>query len=211
MNFSIETKPRRSGTHPIFEVYVGGDALTSDYKITSPHSYSSTSQIRSEHSLNIAETSLHDLRSNTTSLKFNGKLDVTEGDPLTLSELSMEAFLRSVADIIERFDLEIFFYLPDYDKNMRYLLEEPHNFTLASVLAEHNSRITESDIIDEKGSENPALTAARFRCYDAYELCDFLLSQLAIENLIHPDLRTEVLVQHNHMLSFKKLPGKCIS
>ena len=81
------------GTHPIFGVYAGGDSLTSEYKLSSPNSYSITSQIRSKRSLDIAETSLHALVASTTSLKFNGKLDVTEGDPSTLSELNMESFL----------------------------------------------------------------------------------------------------------------------
>jgi len=133
----IGAKPRRGGTHPIFGIYVGGDALTLDYKLTSPNSYSSTFQIRSECSLNMAETSLYALRINTTSLKFNGKLDVTEGDTSMLSELNTEAFPRSVADIVEQFGLERFFYLPDSDNIMWYLPEEPHNFKLASVRAEH--------------------------------------------------------------------------
>jgi len=68
---------------------------------------------------------------------------VTEGNPSTLLELNMETFLRSVADIVERFGLETFFYLPDSDNVMRYLPEEPHKLTLASVLAEHQSRVTE--------------------------------------------------------------------
>jgi len=62
--------------------------------------------------------------------------------------------------------LETLFYLPNSDKN----------FTLASVLADHNSRIIEPDIIDKKGRETPASAAARFRCYDVYELCNFSLS-----------------------------------
>jgi len=101
---------------------------------------------------------------------------VKKGDPSTLSKLNMKEFLHSVADIVERFGLETLFYLPNSDKNMRYLPEEPHNFTLASVLADHNSRIIEPDIIDKKGRETPASAAARFRCYDVYELCNFSLS-----------------------------------
>jgi len=62
-------------------------------------------------------------------------------------------------------------------------------------------------VCDDKGDKTPALVAARFKCYDTYELCDFSLSRLAIETLVYPDLRAEVVVQHNHMLSFKKLPG----
>jgi len=133
---------------------------------------------------------------------------VTEGNPSTLLELNMETFLRSVADIVERFGLETFFYLPDSDNVMRYLPEEPHKLTLASVLAEHQSRVTEPAAVwDDKGDETPASVAAQFKCYNPYELCDFSLSRLAIETLVHPDLRAEVVVQYNHIPSFKKLPG----
>ena len=38
-------------------------------------------------------------------------------------------------------------------------------------------------------------------------MCDWSLSRLAIEALVHPDLCAEVVVQFNHTNSFKKLPG----
>ena len=91
---------------------------------------------------------------------------------------------------------------------MRYFPEEPHNFTLASVLAEHQLRFIElAAVCNSNGDENPASVAAQFRCYDSYELCNLSLSCLAIGTLVHPDLRADVLVQHNHMPSFKKTPG----
>jgi len=174
-----EFKLNRSGVVLILSLdfYVGGDSLTSEYKLSSLNSYSSTSRIRSKRSLNIAETPLHAFWVSTTSLKFNSKLDVTEGDPSTLSELNMDSFLRSVADIIEHFGLENFFYLPDSDKNMKYFPEGPHNFTLSSVLAEHQSRLVEPECVDDaNGTETTASVTARFRCYDDYKLCDFSLS-----------------------------------
>jgi len=64
------------------------------------------SQLRSEKGLHVADTSLHFQRSNITSLKFNGKLDVTRDKTTTLTELNMGAFLRSVSNIAERFGLE---------------------------------------------------------------------------------------------------------
>ena len=92
---------------------MGGSALNAEYKLVSVQSYSSTSQLRTEKSLNAAETSLHSQRGNTTSLKFNGKLDVTEENTASLTELNPEGFLRAVGDIVERFCLETFFYIPD--------------------------------------------------------------------------------------------------
>jgi len=91
--------------------------------------------------------------------------------------------------------LETFFYLPDSDKNMRYFPEEPHNFTLSSILVEHQLRLVEPEYVnDANEKETSASVAALFRCYDDYELCDFSLSQLAVETLVHPDLRAEVVV-----------------
>jgi len=51
-------------------------------------------------------------------LKFNGKMDVTEGNTSSLIELNLEGFLRDVGDIVDRFGLETFFYLPDSSGKM---------------------------------------------------------------------------------------------
>ena len=101
--------PKRGDEHPIFGVYIGGDALTSNYKLASPESYSRTSQLRSEKVLQVADSTLHSQQNSTTSLKFNRKLDVTEDNSASLSELNMESFLRATGDIVERFGLETFF------------------------------------------------------------------------------------------------------
>ena len=198
---------KRGGKHPIFGTYVGGSPLDNEYKLTQTHCYSSTSQLRTEKQLSVAESALYTQRSNTTTLKFNGKMDVKESNTASLSELNLEAFLNSVGDTVERFGLETFFYLPDSLGEMKYLPEDPHTFSLQSVLKEHNSRLTEPSPIVDAGVETPTSIIARFKCYDAYEMCDFSLSRLAIEALVHPDLRAEIVVQYNHMDNFKKYPG----
>ena len=38
-------------------------------------------------------------------------------------------------------------------------------------------------------------------------MCDCLLSRLAIETLVHPNLLAEAVVQHNHIPLLKKFPG----
>ena len=75
---STSVSQKRWGTHPIFGIYVEGTPLAAEHTLNAPHSYSSTSKIRSERSLNVAETSLHLQRINIMSLKFNGKMEVTE-------------------------------------------------------------------------------------------------------------------------------------
>ena len=73
----------------------------------------------------MAETSLHTQRSDITSLKFNGKMGVKEENTAPLSELNLERFLHAVGDIIERFGLEILFYLPDTIGLMNYPPKTP--------------------------------------------------------------------------------------
>ena len=199
---------KRGGKHPIFGTYVGGSPLDNKYKLTQAHCYSSTSQLRTEKQLSVAESALYTQRNSTTTLKFNGKMDVRESNTASLSELNLEAFLTGVGDTVERFGLETFFYLPDSLGEMKYLPEDPHTFTLQSVLDEHESRLVEpSPVNDSAGVETPASIIARYKCYDAYEMCDFSLSRLAIEALVHPDLRAEIVVQYNHMDNLKNIQG----
>lgn len=202
------TLKRGGGNHPIFGIYVGGLALNQDYKLTSAQSYSSTSQFRTENSLNMDETSLHSQRGNSTSLKFNGELNFAEGNTDSLTELNLEGFLRAVGVIVKRFGIETFCYRPDSTGSMKYLPEGPRMFNFASVQAEHESRIILlSAVLDRLGNETPESIAARFKCYDAYEIYDWYLSRLAIEALVHLDLREEMVVLFNHTVSFKKPPG----
>ena len=98
--------PKRGGKHPIFGLYVGGDVLTSEYKLAYQYTYSSTSQLQSEKGLQVEEISLHSQTNNTTSLKFNGKLEVTEISSATVYEYNMESFLRAIGDIVEHFGLK---------------------------------------------------------------------------------------------------------
>ena len=122
------------------------------------------SKIRSEKSLNIKEASLHTQSINTTSLKFNSQLDATEGDPATRSKLNMKAFLQLVGDIVECFGLGNFFYLPDSDKMMKYLPNEPCNFNVTSVMGNHISTLAKPAVVDDTSvNKTPSFTMARYR------------------------------------------------
>ena len=101
----------------------------------------------------------------------------TTTNTASLSELTLESFLRAVGNTVERFGLETFFYLPDSSGKMLYLPEEPHTFTLEAVLTEHKSRLTEpAAVLDKSNVETPESITARFKAYDAYESCDISLS-----------------------------------
>ena len=91
---------------------------------------------------------------------------------------------------------------------MKYLPEDPHTFTLSDLMTEHKYRLIEPPhIYDSTTTETPASIIARLKTYEAYEICDFSLSLLAIEALVHPDLRADAVVQFSHEEFFKKLPG----
>ena len=56
--------------------------------------------------------------------------------------------------------------------------------------------------------ETPVSVLSRYRSYDEYNKCDFLLHCLVFEALVHPDISSEVVFQYNQVSSFKKLPGQ---
>ena len=100
----------------------------------------------------------------------------------------------------------------DLDGTIKYIPEEPRNFTFTSVISEHDSRLVDSmpvtdDHVDTP-VETPSSILARFKSYNIFEKCNFSLYGRAIESLVRPDLRAEVAVQHSHVEIFKKLPSQ---
>ena len=82
---------------------------------------------------------------------------MTEGNIASITVLNLEGFLRAVGDIVERFGLENFFYLPDSSCSMKYLPENPCTFTLASILVEHESRLLDlSPVLYSSRVETPS-------------------------------------------------------
>jgi len=120
---------------------------------------------------------MYNQRNNTTTLKFNGKMDVKEANTASLSKLNLETFLWAVEDIVEKFGLETYFYLPDSSGVMKYLSEDHHTFTLPLVLDKHKFCLIEpAQVLDSAGDETAASIVARFKCDDDYEMCDFSIS-----------------------------------
>lgn len=96
--------------HPIVGFYFRGNALTITRCLVSDHTHSSTSQLHSDKCIQLAKISLHTRQNNTTSMKFSGKLEVTNNSgSVFLSELNMESLLRPVGDISKCFCLVPFF------------------------------------------------------------------------------------------------------
>ena len=179
--------PKRGGTNPTFGTFVGGSALSIEYRLTKTNNFKSSSQLRTAKTLTTLENALNSTLLDSTSLKFNGRLDTTS----TTTEINKEQFLTTVHRIIKKFGFQSLFTMPSNDKlTMISLADHPHSFTLEQVLSEFNLRntIKPSPIIDSNGIETSESIINRFKCYDDYEGYDLNLSRLVLESLVHPVL-----------------------
>ena len=92
---------------------------------------------------------------------------------------------------------------------MKSLVDEPHSFILAEVIAEYELCMVyqPSPIKDKVGDEHPSSSISRFKCYDEYELCVLALSRLPFEVLISSTLRDKIQVRFRHHSQFDDFPG----
>ena len=188
---------------------MGGAPLDRRYIRTRAKSYRATSQLRTIKSSSLNETALNKQLRDTSFLKFDGKLEVDNADAAT--QLNKEEFLEMVKDVVKRYGLQSFFYMPNSQDEMTYIVDEPHAFDVDTVLAEHLSRMNEPEpitTVDAGGFnvETYASKLARFRCYDSFESFDIHLSRLAIESLISFSVRARVDVRFNHFDDYAELP-----
>ena len=202
--------PRRGGDD-IHGVYMGGAPLDRRYVSSKAKSYHATSQLRTIKASSLNEAALNKQLRDTSFLKFDGKLEVDNADAVT--ELNKEEFLEAVKEVVKRYGLESFFYMPNSQDKMTNIVEEPHAFDVNTVLEEHLSRMLEPDPImstDAGGVEveTDASKLARFRCYDSFESFDIHLSRLAIKSLISLSVQARVDVRFNHFDSYAELPGQ---
>ena len=111
--------------------------------------------------------------------------------------------------MVERFDMQSYFYLPDSSGVIRYLPVEPRIFSLNQVQAEHTSRLSKPAAITNTAEDEISNSLLdRFKYYDLYEQWNFSLSRLAIEVFTHLDLHAQVVFQYGSGKSFKRLPSQ---
>ena len=197
---------KRGGTHPVLGTYLGVSDLDNEYRLMKKNSYKFTSQLRTVKQLSANETKLREERNSISTMKFDGKLELSDSSRST--EIDKEQFFQSVQENINFYGLQTFFFLPDTSNQMRNLVKNTHLFTMQDVSKEHNSRLVEPTVVnDSSGSETAASVLARHRVYDEFELYDMALSRLAIEALLTVRLREEVRTRFSHVLDFEDLPG----
>ena len=199
--------PRRGGVHPL-GIYNGGSAIDKNYALVSPGmSFKFAAQLRTAKQTSSNEKTLMDQQDNSQYLKFKGKLDMAN---VGTSELDKDQFMTKVKKNMKYYGLQTWFYLPDDDGIMRFLLTDIHLFTLDKVMTEFKSRLTEPLVVigASTGVETTLSQKRRLRCYDCYELWDMAISRLAVESLVGIELRDKIEVRYSHIEDFDDLPGQ---
>ena len=197
-------------------LFVGGAPLEIDYSLASTsNAYKSASQLRNIKVCTTNENYLHKRKDETTSLKFDGKLD-TSSSSTSKTELDKKQFIHALRDLVQRFGLQTFFYMPNSNlTGMISVVTDSHLVTLEAVIQEHKDRLNDplpvfSRAVDGSltTTELASSTSARFRCYDEYERNDIALSRLAVECLISETLRGEVETRFEHDPLFHEYAGQ---
>ena len=201
------TTPRRGGNNTTFGTFVGGSVLNNEYKLTKTNNFKSSSQLRTSKTLSTLENTLNATLLDSSSLKFNGRLDTTS----TTTEINKEQFIVAVRRMVKKFGFQSLFSIPSQDGlKMMTLEDDPHSFSLDQVLNEFNSRNIEEPplVVNTNGIESAESIIQRFKCYDDYEAYDLNLSRLVIETLVHPVLRETIATRYDHLDDFLDLPGQ---
>lgn len=195
----------------MYGTYMGGSALDDDYELMNVRSYKYTTQLRNPKQLASSERSLMTARNDGTSIKFNGKLELS-GTTTETAELDKEQFVAALKDKVKFHGVQTFFYMPNSQGKMTSLLTDYHVFTVDEVINEHEERqLPEgAPINDRNGEELSVSVKARFRCYDDFEFDDIALSRLIVESLLTQSFREKLEVRFSHYDSFEELPGSII-
>ena len=167
----IITPPKRGGVHPIYGNYLGGAKLDDEYKCVTKSGgsgvYRFSTQRRHEKTMSGIEKTLRDARDSPTSIKFNGKLEASEG---SLSEIGKERFVVLLERRVIEHGQQTFYYIKDSDDKVVDLFEHAHRFNLEAVMGEHERRISEYTVT--------------FDQYDTYELDEIELSRMVVSSLL---------------------------
>ena len=106
----IMSLPKRGGKHPLYGIYMGGCILDYLYQPVKSSAYKTTSQLRSIKATPVLESTLHSIRSASTSIQSNGSLEIASGS--TLGELYQREFLLSTKEMVQRYGFHSFFSMP---------------------------------------------------------------------------------------------------
>jgi hypothetical protein len=157
--------PKRGGTYPIHVVFLGGGSVGPKWDMDDAR-YRFSSQRRDEKSVGKVERRLTDARDKTTTLKFNGtlELDGTDGNE---RELDKDQFVRTIEKLTREHGQQVF-YAIEKEGTIYNLLRSTHLFTFEEVISSHVLRL---DSNSTDASQD-----------DSFEKDDIDMTRLAVES-----------------------------
>ena len=203
--------PRRGGNSWL-GLYAGGAPLNSLYQLSDPEGidtfYHCAHQLRNSKSLLAIESDLKKSSMDSSALKFNGKLKLS--DPSS-KELTKEEFLLAIDDCVTTYGMQTFFFMP-HDSEMTNISENPHLSTVQQVIDHHVSRLSEPlAVIDTTSNEETAQSVLnRFKAYDKFERFDISMTRHIVSSLLSHDIQSTIRIKYGHLPNFKTLPGQVI-
>jgi hypothetical protein len=182
--------PQRGGTHPIYGLFLGGGSVGPKWDMDDAR-YRFSSQRHDDKSVGKVERGVTDARDKTTTLKFNGtlELDGTEGSE---RELDKDQFVRTIEQLTREHGQQVF-YAIEKDGTIYNLLRSPHLFAVEEVIASHVMRLdsNSTDAIQ----------------YDSFEKDDIDMTRLAVESRLTKKIRDVIRTRYDHDPTFYDYPG----
>jgi hypothetical protein len=126
--------PKRGGTHSIYGVFLGRGSVEAGLDMSTAR-YRLSSQRRDEKSVAKVERGLTDARDKTTTLNFNGSLEL-DGAEGSEREFDKDQFVRTIEQLTREHDQQVF-YAIEKDGTIHDLLRSPHLFTIEDVIDSH--------------------------------------------------------------------------
>lgn len=178
--------PKRGGVHSTYGTYLGGAKLDDNYQCVVPKGASLfrfSTQRRHEKTLAKIEENLRVARDSITTIKFNGRLEPTEGNP---SEIGKERFVQLLKRKVIEHGQQTFYYIRDIDMKVVDLFDNSHRFKLQAVIDEHVRRCgdAESEGEETDPSTIPTSDAEPFERYDQFERDEVELSRMVVDSLL---------------------------
>jgi hypothetical protein len=182
--------PKRGGTHSIYGVFLGGGSFGAGWDMDTAR-YRFSSQRRDEKSVGKVERGLTNARDKTTTLKFNGtlELDGTEGSEI---ELDKDQFVRTIEQLTREHGQQVF-YVIERDGTIHDLLRSPHLFIVEDVIDSHMMRLDTNSTDASK--------------YDSFERDDIDMTRLAVESRLTEKIRDAICTRYDHDPAFYDYPG----
>jgi hypothetical protein len=178
--------PKRGGTHPIYGVFLGGGSVGPKWDMDDARY-----RFSSQKSVGKVERGLTDARDKTTTLKFNGTLEL-DGTEVSERELDKDKFVRTIEQLTREHGQQVF-YAIEKDGTVHNLLRSHHLFTNEEVIVSHMMRLDSNSTDASK--------------YDSFEKDDIDTTRLAVESRLTEKIRDAIRTRYDHDPAFYDYAG----